>query len=213
MAHPTFAGLPVLGFVLLMGVSPLASYASGDPPSNSGGSGAVASSIGVSAVAPNQATNSQTAAGSVYQSPLGGVNNNYQINNGQDTSLGFGPGVYCRGPNLWLSSFGAGSDFSHYNSNSYGGAVTLSIPLGNAADQACKENVQEIARQRKLDTAFTLVKKCAEFIQPGIHVDYNLPQFAQLRDCEGVTILSRQDKVTQLQPTLLPPPPSPTRGL
>lgn len=213
MARPTFAGLPVLGFALLMGVTPLASYASGDPPSNSGGNGAAASSMGVSAVAPNQAINSQTAAGSVYQSPLGGVNNNYQINNGQDTSLGFGPGVYCRGPNLWVSGFGGGSDFSHYNSNSYGGAVTVSFPLGNAADQACKENVQEIARQRKLDTAFTLAKKCAEFMQPGIRVDYTRPQFALLRDCEGVTIVGRQDKVLQPQPTPLPPASEPVRGL
>jgi len=206
MARPTFAGLPVLGLALLMGVSPLSSYASGDTSSNSSGSGSALSSTGASATAPNQAINSQTAAGSVYQSPTGGVNNNYQINNGQDTSLGFGPGIYCRGPNLWLSSFGAGSDFSRYNSNSYGGSVTLSIPLGNAADQACKQNVQEIAKQRKLDTAFTLVKKCAEFIQPGIRVDYSLPQFAQLRDCEGVTIVSRQERVTNPQPALLPLP-------
>jgi hypothetical protein len=209
MARPTLAGLPVLGLALLMGVSPLSSYASGDSSSNSSKSVSALSSTGASATAPNQAINSQTASGSVYQSPTGGVNNNFQINNGQDTSLGFGPGIYCRGPNLWLSSFVAGSDFSRYNSNSYGGAVTLSIPLGNAADQACKQNVQEIAKQRKLDTAFTLVKKCAEFIQPGIRVDYSLPQFAQLRDCEGVTIVSRQERVANPQPALIPLPVGP----
>lgn len=208
-----FAGLPVLGFALLMGVSPLASYASGDLPSNSSGYGVPTSSLGASAVAPNQAVNSQTASGTVYQSPLGGVNNNYQINNGQDTSLGFGPGIYCRGPNLWVSGFGGGSDFGHYNSNSYGGAVTITLPLGNAADQACKENVQEIARQRKLDTAFTLVKKCAEYLQPGIRVDYTRPQFALLRDCEGITIVSQQDKASQLQSAPVSPSPQPIRGL
>ena len=112
-----------------------------------------------------------------------------------------------------MSGFGGGSDFGHYNSNSYGGAVTITLPLGNAADQACKENVQEIARQRKLDTAFTLVKKCAEYLQPGIRVDYTRPQFALLRDCEGITIVSQQDKASQLQSAPVSPSPQPIRGL
>jgi hypothetical protein len=213
MACPISARLPILGFALLMGASPLASYASGDTPLTKGGHGASAASIGVSAVAPNQAVNSQTAAGSVYQSPLGGVNNNYQINNGQDTSLGFGPGIFCRGPNLWVSGFGAGAGLGDYNSNSFGGAVTLSIPLGNAADMACRENVQEIARQRRLDTAFTLAKKCAEFAQSGIRVDYSLPRFAQLKDCEGITAVPRQETAVQPQPIAFPPAAEPIPGL
>lgn len=83
----------------------------------------------------------------------------------------------------------------------------------NAADQACKENVREIARQRKLDTAFTLVKKCAEYLQSGIRIDCCLNRFALLRDCEGVTIVSRQEKVTQPQPAPVSPASEPVRGL
>jgi hypothetical protein len=211
MARPISARLPILGFAFLMGVSPLASYASGDSPPAKSGSGTSASSLGASAVAPNQAVNSQTAAGSVYQSPLGGVNNNYQINNGQDTSLGFGPGIFCRGPNLWVSGFGAGAGLGNYTSNSFGGAVTLSIPLGNAVDMACRENVQEIARQRRLDTAFILAKKCAEFAQSGLRVDYSLPSFAQLKDCEGITPLPQREMAAQAPPIPVPPPiPAPT---
>lgn len=206
------AGLPVLGFALLMGVSPLAAHASGDSPISSGGGGAPATTVGVSAVAPNQAVNSQSASGSVYQSPLGGVNNNYQINNSQDTSLGFGPGIFCRGPNFSVSGFGTGAGTQGYNSSAFGGAVSLSIPLGNAADRSCKELAAEIAKQRRLDTAFTLVRECAKFAQLGYRVDYNLPQFAQLRDCEGVTVVTQQ--VTVVQPTPAPRPSSqPIRGL
>jgi hypothetical protein len=210
-----FAGPSFIGLALLMGFSPLAALASGENPAIIGGSGAPSSSIGVSAVAPNQAVNSQTASGSVYQSPLGGVNNNYQINNGQDTSLGFGPGIYCRGPNLWISGFGSGAGFGSYNSNSLGGAVTLSVPLGNAADLACRENVREIARQRKLDTAFTLAKKCAEFRQSGIRVDYSQPQFSQLRDCEGIAVAPTavDELIPQMNPALSPSVAKPIPGL
>ncbi len=203
-------GLPVLGiYLLLMGVSSQA-FAGGDDPISYGGS--PANSVGVSAVAPNQAVNSQTASGSVYQSPLGGVNNNYQINNSQDTTLGFGPGIHCRGPNLSVSGFGTGTGTEGYRSSAFGGAVSLIIPLGNAADRACRDHVQEIVKQRRLDTAFTLVKKCAEFQQIGIRVNFDLPQFAHLRDCEGVTVMTQQ--VTVVQPAPAPLPPSkPIRGL
>lgn len=206
------AGLPVLGIsLLLMGASSPA-HAGGDFPISSGG--APAASLGVSAVAPNQAVNSQTASGSVYQSPLGGVNNNYQINNSQDTTLGFGPGIHCRGPNLSVSGFGTGAGTEGYRSSAFGGAVSLIIPLGNAADRACKQLAAEIVRQRQLDTSFTLVKQCAEFVRLGVSVDYTLPEFAALKSCQGINLTVVNQQVTVATPPAPTPAPSKViRGL
>lgn len=214
MNIPMFAErLSFIGITaLFMGASSPA-LAGGDYPIKGGDTGGQPS-IGVSAVAPNQAVNSQQSSGVVNQSPMGGIFHNTQMNNGQDTSLGFGPGIHCRGPNLSFGLSGSHAGTHGYNSSAFGGAVSLSIPLGNAADRACKQLAAEIVRQRQLDTALTLVKQCSEFARLGIRVDYTRPQFAHLADCDGITIVNQQ--VTIVQPTAPKPQPSqpePIRGL
>lgn len=209
-------GLPFIGIALLMGASSPA-LAGGDYPIKGGDTGGQPS-IGVSAVAPNQAVNSQQSSGVVNQSPMGGIFHNTQMNNGQDTSLGFGPGIHCRGPNLSIGLSGSHAGTHGYNSSAFGGAVSLSIPLGNAADRACKQLAAEIVRQRQTDTALTLVKQCAELVKLNISFDDTVPEFAMLKPCQRVNLTTVTQQVTIVQPPAKPKPkpssqPEPIRGL
>ena len=53
------------------------------------------------------------------------------------------------------------------------------MPLGGEIGQSCKEHVQEITKQRQLDTAVNMVKVCADFARQGIVVDTEaMPEFA-----------------------------------
>jgi hypothetical protein len=132
-----------------------AALAGGAPPSgNSGGRGGSTGSANANAVAPNQAQNSQSAVGNINQSPVGGVNNNTQFNNAANTDYGFGNRVVCRGAHLGIGGF---SNMSG-NFNSFGGIVSLNVPLGGQIGSTCATLAKEILQQRQLDTCITLIK-------------------------------------------------------
>lgn len=86
------------------------------------------------------ASSSANAAGTT-------VNNqsNSQINT--NTFYGFGPGINCPTPTFSVSGFGgtgSGSSAGNtvgaaVNSDNYGGIVTLTLPLGGANAEICKE--------------------------------------------------------------------------
>lgn len=143
------------------------------------------------ALAPNQAQNTQSSTGVINQSPLGGVNSNYQINNAYETDFGFGPGIYCRTPGLVLGVYGGSltSNAYSYNSSSgnYGGLVGFHIPIGGSVGSSCSKLAQEIAKQRRLDTDLAMIRQCAALKRGGIEIDYSV--FPDFKACAGVKVL------------------------
>lgn len=137
------------------------------------------------AVAPNQSLNNQTSSGVVNQAPVGGVNNNIQQNSGASDPVGFGPGIQCPVPSLTLGAFGTGVGGNLVNPLGYGVAVALVLPLGGATTQACEDLGQEIAWQRRLDTAINLVKACSGFSRDQVTIDPTV--FPELERCRGVS--------------------------
>lgn len=148
----------------------------------------------IQVAAPNQNVNNQSATGSVNQAPVGGINSNYQINNSAATDFGFGNGVVCRGPHLSIGGFNSSSFSKLFNDNQstfddIGGVIGLSVPLPSEVSSNCKKLVQEIVKQRQLDTQLNIIRQCALLKKEGIEFDSQVfPEFAK---CSSVTITSK----------------------
>ena len=71
--------------------------------------------------------------------------NNSQINT--STFYGFGPGINCPTPSFSVAGFGGGGSGSsagdtigaNVNSDNYGGIVSVTVPIGGANAEICKE--------------------------------------------------------------------------
>lgn len=148
----------------------------------------------IQVASPNQSVNNQSAVGSVNQSPVGGINSNYQINNSSATDYGFGVGIYCRGMHLSVGGFGSSASSQLFNNNQstfddIGGAIALNIPLPSEITSNCKKLAQEIVKQRQLDTQLNLIKQCAILKKEGIEFEAEVfPEFAK---CSSVKITSK----------------------
>jgi hypothetical protein len=147
---------------------------------------------GINAVATNQALNNQSAVGTVNQSPVGGINSNYQINNSQATDYGFAPGIYCRGANFSIGGYGSGANSNVYNYGSsgsnYGAIALLTIPIGGETGDSCRALAKEIVKQRQLDTAYNLIKVCGAMKKENITVSYDV--FPDFKVCDAVSVSS-----------------------
>ena len=151
-----------------------------------------ASPLGGALSASQNATNNQNNTGSVVQAPSGGSQTNINQNNAYSSTYGFGGGISCPTGSFVTSAFGAGSGSSSgsYDSigSSYGASVSYIHPIGGSVGRACRDLVQEVARQRVLDTQVTLIRVCAGFARDGIIIDTE--KFPELADCKGVTVTS-----------------------
>jgi hypothetical protein len=152
-----------------------------------------ASSLGgINAISTNQALNNQSAIGTVNQSPIGGVNSNYQINNSQATDYGFAPGIYCRGANFGIGAYGSGASSNAYNygtsANDFGLIALLNIPISGNVSESCKALAREIVKQRQLDTSYNMIKVCSSIKKEKISLDYNI--FPEFKICDGVSVSS-----------------------
>lgn len=149
-------------------------------------------SPGINAVATNQATNNQSAIGTVNQSPVGGVNSNYQINNSQATDYGFAPGIYCRGANFSVGGYGSGATSDGFgngtSANNFGAIALFTVPIGGETQEACKSLAKEIVKQRQLDTAYNLIKVCSALKKENIVLNYEA--FPDFKICESVNIMN-----------------------
>ena len=121
---------------------------------------------------------------------MGGSNSNYQINSVSNSQYQFGPGISCPTPELGLGVFGGSnsafdSDYSN-GANNYGATLLFTTPLGGDVGRYCKELVQEISKQRQLDTQFTMIRKCAEFARSGIIID--VEEFPDFAVCSSVSV-------------------------
>jgi len=151
---------------------------------------AVASSLGGALSASQNATNNQNNSGSVIQAPSGGSQTNINQNNAYSSTYSFGPGISCPTSSLAASVFGAGSQSTSIVSsgaNSYGASFSYIHPIGGSVKKACTSLVEEIAKQRGLDTKMSIIQACAEFIKKGIVIDYKT--FPEFEVCESVNVV------------------------
>lgn len=141
------------------------------------------------------ASSAATAAGTTVNNQ-----NNSQINT--STFYGFGPGINCPTPTFSIAGFGgSGSGLSsgdllgaQVSSDNYGAVVSLTLPIGGANAEICKEigkaQVQALqsqvvranteARKTQADINLVTAIKCVEILR----VASLSGQFAQL--CQGV---------------------------
>ena len=140
----------------------------------------------------SNAQNNQNNNGTVNLAPMGGSNSNYQINSVSNSQYQFGPGISCPTPELGIGAYGGSNssfDSSYSNgSNNYGATVMFTTPLGGDVGKSCKDLVQEITRQRQLDTDYTMIRKCAELAREGITVDTK--RFPAFEVCSAVAVVS-----------------------
>ena len=93
--------------------------------------------------------------------------------------MGFGPGVFCRTPTLFiggnygqneLDAFDAvtksGNDANNYSVN-----AGLVVPFGSAALESCKRLAAITVQDREISTQLSMIRTCAQLEREGIRVD------------------------------------------
>lgn len=143
-------------------------------------------SVNVQPVFSQQTNNSSSltnsAAPSASSTTTGGTNINYQTNNAYQNEVGFGPGIFCRTPTLFLGgnygeneldSFDAisksGNEASNYSVN-----AGLVFPFGSPAQRSCNRLASLIVQDREISTQLSMIRACASLQRDGIKVDPEL---------------------------------------
>lgn len=166
--------------------------------------GLISGGIAFASEAPSEegfnSTPSSSAARATSSSAGTTVNNqnNTQVNN--DQYYGFGPGITCPTTSLGFTAYGgagsgSGSDAT-VSSRSFGGAVTLSIPLGGRNSGTCTdlgerqlqmlqaqiERANAESAQTRTDIWLVTIRQCIEILQTASLSG----QFADI--CSGVHV-------------------------
>lgn len=153
-------------------------------------------SLGAAPVARAQTSavtyNQSNPAASVQTNTTGGTNINYQTNNQWSNEFGFGPGIFCRTPTLYVGAASAQQTYSNMdedrillNANhtgSYNANVGVLIPWGSTVQRDCKRLVEQIARDREISSDLSMIRACASLVKEGILVDAD--KFPTLSRCE-----------------------------
>ena len=110
----------------------------------------------------NQSTVSNSAAPSASSVTTGGTNINYQTNNAYNNEMGFGPGIFCRTPTLylggnggkaWLGAFDPVQKSGNFTTN-YSANAGILFPFGSSTIDDCKSLVKTIARDREISSRY-----------------------------------------------------------
>ncbi|WOD37359.1 hypothetical protein [Nodosilinea sp. E11] len=132
---------------------------------------------------------------------------NTQYNN--DAFYGFGPGIQCPTTGLGFSLYGglgSGSGASNsVSSNSYGGMVTLNVPLGGRNAGTCSElglaqleAMQARVERESLESAKIRTDIYLVTIQQCINILQNATLSGQFADaCQGVNLHTAQVNIPQ----------------
>ena len=152
----------------------------------------------------NNASNlTNQAAPSASAVTTGGTNINYQTNNTYQNEVGFGPGVFCRTPTLFvggnmgrnkLDAFDAVTESGNVAKN-YAVNAGIVLPFGSSALSACRTLANTITRDREISTQLSMIKACADLENRGIHVDAEI--FPLLKSCENTVLKKNMAKATQ----------------
>jgi hypothetical protein len=164
----------------------------------------------------NNSTVTNSAAPNAISTTTGGSNLTYQTNNTYNNEFGFGPGIFCRTPALFIGGNLNRGDADNYYSTSanlprsfndnwnYGGNIGVVIPFGSSVQEYCKSVARQTAIDREVSTQLSMIRACAALIREGIRVDPE--KFPLLKPCV----------INEGQPTLYigtPGNPNPQAGL
>ena len=137
----------------------------------------------------NNTTVNNSAAPAASSVTTGGTNINYQTNTAFNNDLGFGPGIICRTPSLYMMT-NAGKvrtdNFDEFTFNgsrnkSFNGTIGMTIPFGSSAIEDCKTMARQLAKDRVISTQLSLIKTCVSLAKDGIVVDP--VKFPALKKC------------------------------
>jgi hypothetical protein len=127
----------------------------------------------------NSSALTNQAAPSASAVTTGGTNINYQTNNTYSNEVGFGPGVFCRTPTIFvggnagqnnLNAFDAVTESGNLSTN-YAFNAGLVYPFGSSAIEDCKTLARTVARDREISTQLSMIKACADLEKKGIIVN------------------------------------------
>ena len=147
---------------------------------------AVASAVPDAALAQqtNNASNlTNQAAPSASANTTGGTNINYQTNNTYQNEVGFGPGVFCRTPTLYIGGNAGRNQLDAFDAvtesgnvaNNYAVNAGIVYPFGSSAIEACKTLANTISRDREISTQLSMIKACADLEVKGIQLIRDFP--------------------------------------
>ena len=155
----------------------------------------------------NNASNlTNQAAPSASAVTTGGTNINYQTNNTYQNEVGFGPGVFCRTPTLYIGGNAGNNKLDAYDAVTESGNVAknyavnagIVYPFGSSAIEACKTLAKTISRDREISTQLSMIKACADLELKGIHVDPEV--FPLLEPCKNNVLKKNISKLNKASP-------------
>ena len=156
----------------------------------------------------NNASNlTNQAAPSASAVTTGGTNINYQTNNTYQNEVGFGPGVFCRTPTLYIGGNAGNNKLDAYDAVTESGNVAknyavnagIVYPFGSSAIEACKTLAKTISRDREISTQLSMIKACADLETKGIHVDPEI--FPLLEPCINTVLKKNISKLSTGSPS------------
>ena len=162
--------------------------------------------LGLSAAIAQQTNNASNltnqAAPSASAVTTGGTNINYQTNNTYQNEVGFGPGVFCRTPTLYIGGNAGRNQLDAFDQVTESGNVAknyavnagIVYPFGSSAIEACKTLANTISRDREISTQLSMIKACADLEVKGIQVDPEV--FPLLKSCENPVLKKNIAKST-----------------
>jgi len=142
------------------------------------------------AKAQNTSSVTNSAAPSASSVTTGGTNINYQTNNTYNNEMGFGPGIFCRTPTLYvggqwgenfLDAYDIASRFSGNSAQNYSFNGGIVVPLGSRVIEYCRRMAQSIARDREISSQLSMIRACSALEKEGLVVDPE--KFPLLKPC------------------------------
>ena len=162
----------------------------------------------------NSSTLTNSAAPSASSVTTGGTNINYQTNNSYNNENGFGPGVFCRTPILYVGGNYGNSALNNYDpiqgnipgnvSNNFSANVGIVIPFASQILSSCNQLSHIIAKDKEISSQLSMLRLCAQLDREGLIVDPI--KYPLLKPCAKTS----NTKINQIEADSTPTqPPSP----
>ena len=150
----------------------------------------------------NESSVTNSAAPSASSVTTGGTNINYQTNNAYNNEMGFGGGIFCRTPTLYIGGNAGQSDLDAHDGILDSGNITHNIsmnagilfPFGSPVKQNCEKIAETITKDRMISSELSMLKACNELHQKNIPVNPDF--YPLLKRCEN---FQPKDKVSKIE--------------
>jgi hypothetical protein len=155
----------------------------------------------------NSSTLNNQAAPSASSTTTGGTNINYQTNNAYQNEVGFGPGIFCRTPTLFVGGNYGKNALDAYDAITESGndANNLSVnaglvlPFGSSALSSCNRLAAITVMDREISTQLSMLRACASLEREGIRVDPKV--YPLLEKCSNSVLVQRSNLTQNTRPT------------